>query len=153
MENLVWNTSSFDQLTSHTLYKILALRCDIFVVEQDCPYLDLDGIDLKPEVYQLWCQDEEQNILATARLIPQGIIDQDIHIGRVCVLESARAQKLGHVLMAKAVDDAQKIWGKQRIVISAQAHLEKFYAKHGFEKASEIYLEDNIEHIKMIREA
>ena len=147
---LQWKTLRFEQLDPHLLYQMLKLRVDVFVVEQNCPYPELDNKDTIEGVrHLLGFVDGE--LAAVARLLPAGTSYPSVSIGRVLVSEKWREKKLGHDLMAKAVSECETLWPDQDIEIGAQDHLRHFYSKHGFEAYSEVYLEDGIPHVDMRR--
>ncbi|BCL68405.1 ElaA protein [Vibrio nigripulchritudo] len=147
-----WQLHSFDQLSNIQLYQMLKLRVDVFVVEQDCPYPELDDKDHLDGVYHLLGYEGEE-LVACARLIARGIsYPETTSIGRVVTKESARGHGLGHELMEQAVTHLEMQWGKVAIKISAQQHLSDYYNRHGFAQCTEMYLEDGIPHIGMIRE-
>ena len=133
------------------MYRILALRSDVFVVEQTCAYQDLDGKD--EHAIWVWAEDENGTIHATARLLPAGISYKEISIGRVCTSMESRRTGLGKLLMEECLNQCERIWGKQTITISAQQYLLKFYNELGFVEEGEMYLEDDIPHLKMKRKA
>ena len=135
--------SSFDALTLPTAYGILALRAEVFVVEQDCPYQDLDGKDA--DCLHLWYQ-EGEDILAYARLLPPGLSYPEAGIGRVVTSSTHRRTGLGKVLMAEAIARTRKEWPNQDIVIMAQSYLVAFYGGFGFVVEREEFLEDGIPH-------
>ncbi|WP_261817402.1 GNAT family N-acetyltransferase [Vibrio gallicus] len=147
---LQWKTLRFEQIDSHLLYQLIKLRIDVFVVEQECPYPELDNKDTLAEVRHLlgFINDE---LVACARLLPCGVSYPEVSIGRVVIAKQWRKHKLGHDLMTKAVSTCLDIWPNQDIEIGAQNHLRQFYAKHGFEAFSEVYLEDDIPHVDMRR--
>ena len=144
-------TAPFSEIPSVKVYRILALRADVFVDEQTCAYQDLDGKD----EYAVWVWAEDQNgvIHATARLLPAGISYKEISIGRVCTSMESRRTGLGKLLMEECLSQCEHIWGKQIITISAQQYLLKFYNELGFVEEGEMYLEDDIPHLKMKRKA
>lgn len=148
MGTVQWNCAKVEDITSLDLYKIIALRVDVFVVEQNCPYPDLDHVDTKENVYLIWGEDKE-GVVACTRIIGAGISYPEVSIGRVAIAKRARGIGLGHTLMDYSIAQCDKIWGKPAITISAQAHLENFYQQHGFKTCSKPYLEDDIPHIKM----
>ena len=129
------------------LYDILQLRSEIFVVEQNCIYNDLDGLD-KDAVHLLYKKEEE--IVAYARLLKPGTRFTDFSIGRVVVKESERGKGLGIELMEAAKNFIINEWGAVKIKISAQSYLQKFYENLGFEIVTEMYLEDGIPHFGMM---
>jgi|SRR5690554_3623668 ElaA protein len=141
-------TKNFDQLTRNELYALLQLRSEVFVVEQDCVYQDVDGKDSKA-LHLLGFQDGQ--LLAYARLFRPGDYFAEASIGRVVVKQSARQFGYGHQLMKAAVEVVEKEFNTPTIQISAQRYLEKFYTAHGFITFGEPYLEDGIPHIAMLR--
>ncbi|MEC5165251.1 ElaA protein [Flavobacterium sp. PL11] len=144
-----WKIKSFDSLTVYELYDILQLRSEIFVVEQNCVYLDLDG---KDKVALHLIGEFENKIVAHARLFKAGISFKNASIGRVTVAADYRERKWGHDLMQQAIAGIQDNFGEYKITIGAQLYLKKFYQSHGFTQTSEMYLEDDIPHIEMIKE-
>lgn len=146
-----WHTKTFSQLTTDELYDFLKLRIDVFVVEQACYYSDLDDLDRHPEVRHIFCYDEGQ-MLGYCRILPPGLVyEEESAIGRVIVSELARGKKMGYQLMALANDKVDEYWPDHDCHISAQEHLKSFYQNLGFEQISDMYLEDNIPHIGMLR--
>ncbi|OBT16737.1 GCN5 family acetyltransferase [Vibrio sp. UCD-FRSSP16_10] len=145
-----WQLLSFTEIDNHLLYKMLKLRVDVFVVEQECAYPELDDKDHAKGVRHLIGL-KENEVVAVARLIPAGLSYPAVSIGRVVVSPLVRELKIGHQLMTKAVEGCQQLWPNQTIEIGAQAHLEAFYQQHGFEAFSKPYLEDGIPHIDMRR--
>ena len=139
---------NFQALTTEELYKILALRAEVFVVEQNCPYQDVDGKD-SHSIHVLGYI--KNKLVAYARVLGQGVSYQEYaSIGRIVTSPSIRGKKFGHELVDFSIRVCQKNFPGQPIKISAQAHLEKFYNKHGFKATGEAYLEDDIPHIGMI---
>jgi ElaA protein len=148
-----WQAKTFKELNIDELYEILKLRIDVFVVEQTCFYPDLDGIDRHKETIHLFCY-QEGKIAGYLRILAKGQSYNDyIAIGRVIVAEHARGKGFGHQLMAEALSVCQKHFPEQQVKISAQEHLESFYSQHGFERVSQMYLEDNIPHIAMLKKS
>lgn len=143
-----WKIKSFDDLTVHELYDLLRLRSEIFVVEQNCVYLDLDG---KDKVALHLFGEFEGKIVANARLFKAGITFENASIGRVTVDANYRDRKWGHDLMCEAIAGIKYHFGESQITIGAQLYLKKFYESHGFIQTSEMYLEDDIPHIEMIK--
>jgi ElaA protein len=137
----------FNQLTVEELYEILKLRAEVFVVEQNCAYQDLDDID--KEAYHVYLQ-EEGKILAYLRVIDKGKRLDEVSIGRVISLK--RRCGLGTKLMAEGVKVAKEKYGAKRIKIGAQCYAKPFYEGCGFRQISGEYLEDGIPHIYMIYE-
>ncbi|GAA4824106.1 GNAT family N-acetyltransferase [Algivirga pacifica] len=143
-----WIFKQFDELSLKELYDILQLRNDVFVVEQECPYLDLDGLKDKSSTHLFLYQ--EDTLAAYCRIVPAGISYTEESIGRVVVHKKFRNKQLGKLLMQQAIDFVKKEWNSEKIRISAQAYLQKFYIDLGFEQVSEIYLEDDIPHMEML---
>lgn len=146
MEQIQWKINAFSELDIHALYRILQLRSEVFVVEQDCPYQDLDGKDQKAVHVQGFYNNR---LVAYCRLFKPGDYFQEAAIGRVVVSPLFRKFGFGHQLLDKAIDLQQAIWNQSRITISAQLYLKSFYETHGFVQTSDQYLEDNILHIQM----
>jgi len=136
----------FNDLTPNELYEILRLRSEVFVVEQQCVFLDADHKDQNSYHIMVW----QNNLLAGyTRLVPAGIIYDDPSIGRVVTSPLIRGTGIGRSLMEYSIRIVYKLWGKTTISIGAQLYLRNFYESLGFQQCSEIYLEDDIEHIKM----
>ncbi len=147
-DRVLWYTKSFEELTIYELYDILRLRSEVFVVEQDCVYQDVDGKDKKAQhVFGVL----NGKVVAYARIFNRGEYFEDASIGRVVVLKEERANKYGHILIEKCIESVAEIFNTSVIKISAQTHLKKFYEAHGFKGIGEEYLEDNIPHIAMIK--
>jgi ElaA protein len=144
-----WQIKPFEALSVHELYDLLKLRSEIFVVEQNCVYLDLDGKD-KYALHLFGTFDG--NIVAYARLFKPGISFENASIGRVVVSAAHRDKKWGHELMREAIAAIAKHYKEDKITIGAQLYLKKFYESHGFMQTSDMYLEDDIPHIEMIKE-
>jgi ElaA protein len=144
--NLEWKIKRFDALSSQELYNLLQLRSEVFVVEQNCVYQDIDGKDEK--AIHLIGEDNGK-IVAYARLFKPNDYFEQASIGRVVVKESYRDKKLGHLLMREAIRVIETHFEETKITISAQLYLKKFYESHGFVQTSEMYLEDDIPHIEM----
>jgi len=137
----------FSELTSDEFYDMLQLRAEIFVVEQNCVYNDLDGRD-KEAVHQLLKKDGQ--LVAYSRLLKPGSRFADYSIGRVLVKETARSTGLGIQMMQEAKAFIQKTWQADKIRISAQKYLRKFYENLGFVVVGDEYLEDGIPHFEML---
>lgn len=146
MKNLHWHCLKFEALNTEQLYKILSARMQVFILEQNCIYLDIDGKD--QDSYHLFATENNQ-IIAYARLIPPGISYKEPSIGRVLVLPNYRRTGIGYMLMQKAIAHLQKVYADHEICISAQSYLINFYQSLGFQTEGEAYLEDDIPHIKM----
>jgi ElaA protein len=146
---LKWKIKDFEALSVHELYDLLQLRSEIFVVEQNCVYLDLDGKDKK--ALHLFAEFNGV-IVAHARLFQPGISFDNASIGRVVVGAAYRDKKWGHELMREAIAAIKQYFHTEAITIGAQQYLQKFYESHGFIQSSEMYLEDGIPHIEMKKE-
>ncbi len=147
--NLEWKTKRFNELSTAELYNLLQLRSEVFVVEQNCVYQDIDGKDQKA----LHLIGEfNSKIVAYARLFKAGDYFENASIGRVVVGTDYRDKKWGHELMQHAITEIEEYFNTTKITISAQLYLQKFYESHGFVTTSETYLEDDIPHIEMKRE-
>ena len=139
----------FYELSLEQLYEIMALRQEVFVVEQDCPYLDADGKD--HEAWHLFGKDDFGRIVAYTRLLPKEIsYSEYASIGRVVTAESIRRKGAGKKLMQVSIDWCHKLFPETKVKISAQCYLEKFYTDLGFEKTGEYYDEDGIPHMGMV---
>lgn len=140
----------FEQLSLHQLYAIMAIRQQVFMIEQTCYYLDADGMD--QEAWHLMGMGPEGHIVAYARLLPPGLpFPGYTSIGRVLTALSARRTGAGKALLEEAIERSAAIFGHHPIQISAQSYLLRFYQSFGFEEIGETYLEDGIPHIHMIR--
>lgn len=138
----------FQELSLNELYQLLQLRSEVFVVEQNCVYQDIDGKDEKA-LHLLGTYNNE--IVAYVRIFKPGDYFEEASIGRVVVKQIYRDRKWGNDLMQKAIAVTKSELNETRITISAQLYLQKFYENLGFVKSSEVYLEDDIEHIQMKR--
>lgn len=148
--DITWTFEPFDNLPLRTLYEVLQLRSEVFVVEQACIFQDLDGAD--EQAMHLLGRSGGQ-LVAYARCFPAGVKYAEASIGRVITRSSARASGMGHELIQRAIDAVHRHWDTPPIRIGAQARLEKFYNRHGFAKAGPVYDEDGIDHIEMVRPA
>jgi len=144
-----WQIKPFEALSVHELYDLLKLRSEIFVVEQNCVYLDLDGKDkIALHLFGTF----EGKVVAHARLFKPGISFDNASIGRVVVDANYRDRKWGHDLMREAIAGIAHHYNVKEITIGAQLYLKKFYESHGFVQSSDMYLEDDIPHIDMIKQ-
>ena len=151
MPNLMnWTCVPFKELATEQLYDLLALRSEVFVVEQNCVFLDIDGLDR--QTWHLLGQGDDGRLLAYLRLIPPGLKAPDALIGRVVTAPAARGGGTGRVLMAEALAQCERLWPGHPITLHAQAHLERFYASFGFARVVEQYSEDGILHQEMRKE-
>ena len=139
----------FTELTTEELYEILKLRAEVFVVEQNCPYQDLDDKDQSS--YHLFLEDNGQ-IIAVLRILPENIAYKEMAIGRLIVKKSYRGKGISRKMMVRAMKFITEDLGKEKIRLSGQAYLSDFYQSLGFEKVSEMYLEDGIEHFEFLYE-
>lgn len=148
---LQWQLRRYAALALNDLYDLLRLRAEVFVVEQRCAYLDLDDKDRDPAAQHLLGRVEDGALIAYARLLPPGLSYPEPSFGRVVTAPAWRGRGLGDVLVAEAVRQMQYLWPGHDIQIGAQAHLVRYYGKHGFQVCSEEYLEDDIPHRHMLR--
>ena len=142
-----WILKSFDALTLTELYNILQLRSRVFVVEQNCAYLDQDGKDAR--CYHLMGM-EGDALAAYCRILPAGLAFQEASIGRVVSSPDFRGKGQGKLLMQKALEQTKQLYGNVPVRIGAQYYLFNFYSALGFKQVSDIYLEDDIQHIEML---
>jgi ElaA protein len=143
-----FSLKAFTELNPFELYAYLQLRSEVFVVEQNCVYQDLDDKDQQSLHVFIHHHDK---LVACARIVPAALAYPEISIGRVIVAATHRKQDLGHALMKYCIEAIEARFGQQKIVLSAQAHLQNFYKKHNFAPQGEIYLEDGIPHVYMER--
>lgn len=140
---------TFDELLARELYALLKMRVDVFVVEQNCAYPELDGKDVDALHLRLL---ESGELLASARILTPHEPHDPSKIGRVVVSPAHRGKRLGDALMREAISACERLYPANPIALSAQAHLRRFYESFGFSVASEEYLEDGIPHIDMVRQ-
>jgi ElaA protein len=150
---VTWQYSPFDELTASELYAVMQVRQRVFVVEQQCPYLDADGSDHMAFHLLGWRNTPDGLLLsAYARLFPPGGKYTEASIGRVLTHPAARGSGLGKALMVEALERiAEAEWGTA-VRIAAQMYLEGFYEEFGFRRVSEPYTEDDIWHVDMLRD-
>jgi ElaA protein len=142
----IFKIKRFNELSISELYQILQLRSEVFVVEQNCVYQDIDGKDMKA-IHVLGYFDND--LASYCRLFDAGDYFDATSIGRVVVSPKYRDKKLGHELIKVAIEIIHSAYNKTAITISAQQYLTKFYQSHGFVQTSEMYLEDDIPHVEM----
>ena len=146
---------SWDKLTRDELHAIVRLRIDVFVVDQDCPYPDLDGKDLNSlHVFSMREGESPESGASAAsyiRICAPGVSYKEPSIGRVATALDRRGKGLGQEIMRVAIEECEKQWPGEGIRISAQCYLDKFYGDLGFVSTGEQYLEDNLPHIQMFR--
>jgi len=143
-----WLLKKFDELTPHQLYAVLRLRNEVFVVEQQCVFQDADDKD-QCSYHLLGFNDGL--LAAYTRLVPPGEIYEESSIGRVVTSPAVRRSGAGRELMLRSIDAVYELFGRQPIRIGAQLYLKNFYESFGFTQVSDIYLEDGIEHIYMLK--
>lgn len=139
---------TFEELSLHELYKVLQLRSEVFVVEQDCVYQDIDGKDQKA-LHVLGLDAGE--LVAYTRIFPPGFYFEEAAIGRVVVQENHRKNSYGHEILKASIKGIEEKFHTGKIKLSAQTYLTKFYESHGFQQIGKGYLEDGIPHIAMIK--
>ena len=142
-----WKIKRFNQLSPLELYDILKAREEVFIMEQECLYHDIDSKDL--EAIHIFAQEDNQ-VACYLRVLDKGVSYDEISIGRVMTRPAYRGQGYGEQVMEKAIDYVEGVMGESKIRISAQVYLERFYVNLGFEIVSEVYLEDGIEHHEML---
>jgi ElaA protein len=143
----MWHLKAFDELSMKELYAILKERTNVFVVEQNCPYLEVDGKD--EASYHLF-KEMNGDIAAYLRILPPGVSYTESSIGRVLVKKEYRGQGLAYEMMQKGIDFIHNELQQRDIKIQAQDYLRTFYGSFGFEAVSDVYLEDDIPHVDMI---
>jgi ElaA protein len=145
---LNWQFKHFNDLTLNEFHDIITLRIAVFVVEQNCPYQDLDGKDKKS--YHLICRNGLGKVVGTLRILPPGLAYEEVAIGRIALDESERGSHQGHEMVKEAKKFIRAEFGEVAVKLSGQKHLEKFYNKHGFISTGKEYLEDGIPHVEML---
>jgi ElaA protein len=146
-DNLQWNACSFAELDKLDLYHILQLRSEVFVVEQQCPFQDMDGMDMQA-IHLLGSL--EGTLLCYARILPPGLKYDEASIGRVISKGTVRGTGRGLYLMEKAIICCRQLYPSAAVRISAQQRLERFYLGFGFTTVSEPYMEDDLPHVEML---
>ncbi|MDM5320521.1 GNAT family N-acetyltransferase [Bacillus altitudinis] len=147
MNQVNWTCQTFEQLTKEDLYLILMERVNVFVVEQTCPYPEIDHRD--QEALHLMAK-EEGTIVAYCRIFQSGIMYEEASIGRVLVTQAGRKKGYGKMLLSKALEKLS-VLGETRVKIQAQAYLKSFYESFGFTAVSDCYDEDGIPHLDMAK--
>jgi ElaA protein len=145
---LSWSWLRFKDLGVDGVYDMLALRARVFILEQG-PYLDPDGADR--QAWHLLGRDAADELMAYLRVLDPGAKFDDVSIGRVVLDARLRGQGLGHALVREGLERCAAVWPGRKIRISAQAHLQRYYQRHGFETISDEYLDDGIPHVQMLR--
>jgi len=144
-----WHWRRYSDLSTDELYAILSLRQNVFVVEQQCPYLDADGLD--QDGWHLLGEDDRGKLVAYLRVLAPGARSNHPSIGRVIVLPELRGRGIGREIMLRGIRKVGELHPGESICMHAQAHLEEFYGDLGFERRGEPYDEDGILHVEMIR--
>ena len=148
MSTIAWTIKSFSELSPAALYDILKLRSEVFVVEQQCIFLDMDDKDQESRHVMGRLNDE---LVATCRILPPGLSYEEPSVGRVVGSPRYRGKGAGIALMENAIQETMRLYGTLPIKIGAQLYLKRFYESFGFIQCSETYMEDDIPHIKMMR--
>jgi ElaA protein len=146
-EMINWVCTPFGELTTVELYAILRLRSEVFVVEQNCVFLDMDNKDFFCDHLMGW---KENKLLGYSRIVPPGISYEESSIGRIVSSPAARGLGIGRELLQQSIQTLYRIHGKRDIKIGAQYYLKEFYESFGFVQTGEIYPEDGINHIEML---
>ena len=144
-----WEISTFDALSNNSLYQAMRLRQEVFVVEQNCLYQDLDGLDQESTHMLCW---RDTQLLAYQRCLPPGLSYTESSLGRIVVAPAGRGHKLGRELVQRGIDLNIRQWPQSDIKIGAQAYLRSFYESLGFVALGDEYVEDGIAHIHMQRQ-
>lgn len=147
MNQVNWTCQTFDQLSKEDLYLILMERVNVFVVEQTCPYPEIDHRD--QEALHLMAK-EDGTIVAYCRIFQSGMMYEEASIGRVLVTQAGRKKGYGKMLLSKALEKLSEL-GETRVKIQAQAYLKSFYESFGFKAVSDCYDEDGILHLDMVK--
>ena len=147
-----WQYRSFDELSTHELYAVLAARQDVFILEQQCFYADFDGLDLQAHHVLAWVTiDGKRQLGAYLRVLAPGVKYTEMSLGRVLTTKAARGGGIGRELLAQGIAYAERLHPGHRIRIGAQRYLERFYQGFGFRTITEPYDEDGIMHVDMLR--
>lgn len=144
----VWTCKPHADLSLSELYAILRLRSEVFVVEQQCVFLDMDGKDLQGQTEHLMAWQGDV-LMAYCRLLEPARNDGQAVIGRVITAPAARGTGLGHELMRRAKEEVARLWPGQPVYLGAQARLKGYYGGHGFVPVTSEYMEDGIAHVGM----
>ncbi|MGH8075929.1 MAG: GNAT family N-acetyltransferase [Lysobacter sp.] len=148
---LHWHAKRFRDLSVDELYALLRLRAEVFVVEQQCVYLDPDGKDVDPAAIHLLGLADDGRLAAYLRILPAGLSYPKVSFGRVLTAPAYRGCGLGDPMLREALAAIERSWPGADIQIGAQAHLQGYYGRHGFDVCSEPYVEDGIPHVDMLR--
>ena len=151
--DIQWTLRVFQELSADQLFEVLQLRVDVFVVEQHCAYRELDEYDRHHETRHLSGRNEAGDLIVYARLLPPGLRYPEVNLGRFVVRADSRKQGIGHQLLQTALEEISRCWPKASVKISAQDYLQKFYGQYGFIRVSDVYLDDGIPHVEMVKES
>ncbi len=152
MSRIEWKTEKFHQLSLDQLFDFLQLRVDVFVVEQQCAYRELDDLDRHVETRHLSGRNNGGQLITYARILPPGLRYPEVNLGRFVVKAGSRKQGIDHQLLQTALQEISHCWPKTPMRISAQDYLQAFYAQYGFIRVSDVFLEDGIPHVEMVKE-
>lgn len=147
---MVLFSKTFNALNTVELYQILKLRTDVFVVEQHCAYPELDDFD--QEAQHIFAVSEAGDLVGYARLLAQNTVYEQCSIGRVCIHQKHRGQKIGQQIFEKAMTEASRLYPDKPLKIQAQTYLEDWYEGFGFKTVTDAYLDFDIAHVDMVRE-
>ncbi|MFC4559946.1 GNAT family N-acetyltransferase [Virgibacillus kekensis] len=145
----MWHIKTFQELSNEELYALMKIRVEVFVVEQECPYPELDDNDQQAIHY---FYEENGRIVANVRILPSGSKYKEVSIGRVLVAKEFRGKGFAKEIMNRAIDFIVNEWNEKKIFLQGQEHLKKFYSDLGFTQISDAYMDDGIPHIDMILE-
>ena len=146
---LILHWYAFDQLSGAQVYEMLALRQEVFVVEQSCLYHDIDGLD--PHCLHLFGRDAGGRLAAYLRLVPPGVVCELPAIGRVVTRRRDRGRGIGRALVQEALRKADELYAASGVCLFAQVHLQRFYESLGFQAAGEPFDDEGIPHVKMVQ--
>lgn len=149
VHDIIWTVVHFNDLSTKQLFDLLALRTEVFVVEQNCPYQEVDEKD--ELAFHVLAYSLDNVLIGVSRILPPGISYKEVSLGRVAIKKEFRGQGLAFQLNSKTVNYIESRLNTKEIRISAQSHLRSMYEKHGFAVVSEEYLEDDIPHVEMLR--
>ena len=151
-DHLQWQCTSFQELSNVQLHQIYQARNAVFILEQDCPYQDIDGKDIHSHHLIAWDQNSGETPLVAAylRIVPAGISFAEASLGRVLTTQDWRGSGVGKQLIANGIAALHQRYPQAAIRIGAQAYLEQFYGSFGFQTVSDMYLEDDIPHLEML---
>jgi ElaA protein len=142
-------SKSFNALKTVELYALLKLRTDVFVVEQQCAYPELDDFDQLAR--HIFLVNESAQLVAYARVLPPGTVYTEASIGRICVVKDKRGKQYGKQVFEEALKEAERLFPSKTLKLQAQTYLEKFYQSFGFKTVSEPYPDFGIPHVDMLK--